>query len=218
MRCFFNWAVEHCYAKQNPFDKIRLLPKMPKRRTLVPAEMRGRIVRWFQANKPAMEIVCHLVYTSAVRPLEASKIQIGHIDLGRHCIMIPGENAKNKKCRCASLSPRLEALLRPIVERGLCADWFLFGTGKQMEPGAKPARKNYFCKCWDKMRAALCLPNEIQLYSLRDTGLTDLLHAGVDQLTVQHHADHSSIAIQNIYTDHYDPDLCNKIYNNAPEF
>ena len=68
------------------------------------------------------------------------------------------------------------------------------------------------------MRLDLDLPVEMQLYSLRDTGLTDLLHAGVDQLTVQHHADHSSIEIQNIYTDHYDPGLNEKIYSNAPTF
>ncbi len=68
------------------------------------------------------------------------------------------------------------------------------------------------------MRNATGLPKEMQLYSLRDTGLTDLLHAGIDQLTVQHHADHSSLAIQNIYTDHYDSGLNEKIYTMAPKF
>ena len=48
--------------------------------------------------------------------------------------------------------------------------------------------------------------------SLRDTGITDLLHSGVGPLTVQHHADHSSLAIQKIYTDHFDAGLNEKIY------
>ncbi|MCR5064410.1 MAG: site-specific integrase, partial [Bacteroidales bacterium] len=81
-----------------------------------------------------------------------------------------------------------------------------------------PVNKQYFQKSWDRMRKATGLPKEMQLYSLRDTGLIDLLHAGVDQLTVQHHADHSSLAIQNIYTDHYDAGLNERVYNNAPIF
>ena len=87
-----------------------------------------------------------------------------------------------------------------------------------MDPDREPIGKSYFQKSWERMRRATGLPKEMQLYSLRDTGLTDLLHAGVDQLTVQHHADHSSLAIQNIYTDHYDAGLSEKIYSNAPAF
>ena len=67
-------------------------------------------------------------------------------------------------------------------------------------------------------KASVAVPEEMQLYSLRDTGITDLIHAGVDELTVQHHADHSSLAIQNIYTDHYDPTLTDTIYKKAPDF
>ena len=58
----------------------------------------------------------------------------------------------------------------------------------------------------------------MQMYSLRDSGITDFLHAGIDPLTVQHHADHSSLAVQNIYTDHYDPNLNAIIYEKAPSF
>ncbi len=70
----------------------------------------------------------------------------------------------------------------------------------------------------DELRENLSLPKEMQLYSLRDTGITDLLHAGIDQLTVQHHADHSSLDIQSIYTNHYDPGVNEKVYNSEVEF
>jgi site-specific recombinase XerD len=68
------------------------------------------------------------------------------------------------------------------------------------------------------MRKDLNLPQEMQLYSLRDTGLVDLLHAGIDPLTVRQHADHSSLAMQDIYTSHYDPDLNRKIYESGVKF
>lgn len=47
---------------------------------------------------------------------------------------------------------------------------------------------------------------------------TDYLHAGIDALTVQHHADHSSLEVQSIYTSHFDPQLNEKIYTLAPDF
>ena len=68
------------------------------------------------------------------------------------------------------------------------------------------------------MRKQLQLPDTMQLYSLRDSGLIDMLHAGIDQLSVRQHADHSSLAMQDIYTSHYDTNLNDTIYNNAPEF
>lgn len=68
------------------------------------------------------------------------------------------------------------------------------------------------------MRRVTGLPKEMPLYSLRDTGITDLLHAGEDSLTVQHHVDHSSLAISGIYTDHFDAGLNERVFNSGVEF
>lgn len=218
MKAFFQWAVEHCYAKENPFVGMKLLKKEPKIRILVPPEARQKIAAHYAQLRPAMNIVCQLVYSSAIRPAEIAKIQLKHIHLDRHYIVIPGENAKNHKERYATLTPSLVGLLSPVLAKYKNLDFYLFGKNENLDPGAVPVNKQYFQKSWDRMRKATGLPKEMQLYSLRDTGLTDLLHAGVDQLTVQHHADHSSLAIQNIYTDHFDSGLNKKIYENAPEF
>lgn len=218
MRAFFQWSVEHCYAKENPFAGLKTLKKEPKIRTLIPAEARKKVAAHYAATRPAMNIVCHLVYSSAIRPAEILKIQLKHIHLDRHYIVIPADNAKNHKERCATLTPSLDGLLSPILAKYKNLDLYLFGKNENLDPDTVPVNKSYFQKSWERMRNATGLPKEMQLYSLRDTGLTDLLHAGIDQLTVQHHADHSSLAIQNIYTDHYDPGLNERIYNNAPDF
>lgn len=218
LRCFFNWGVEHCYCRENPFEKIKLLPKQRKRRILIDKDTRDRISSYFRREKPQMLLVSMLVYSSAIRPKEIANIQLKHINLEKHYILIEETNAKNHKARCATITREISQIIAPMMERYHNKDYYLLGTGKQMEPGERPARNNYFAKCWNKMRDELGLPMEMQLYSLRDTGLTDLLHAGVDQLSVQHHADHSSLEIQNIYTDHFDVGLTEKIYYNAPSF
>ena len=218
MKAFFQWGVEHLYCKENPFVGMKTLKKEPKIRILVPSEARQKITAHYAATRPAMNIVCQLVYSSAIRPAEILKIQLKHIHLDRHYIVIPGENAKNHKERYATLTPSLEGLLSPVMAKYKKLDLYLFGKNENLEPDKEPIGKSYFQKSWERMRKATGLPKEMQLYSLRDTGLTDLLHAGVDQLTVQHHADHSSLAIQNIYTDHFDSGMNAKIYSNAPEF
>ena len=218
LRCFFNWGLEHCYCRENPFEKVKLLPKQRKKRILIDKGTRDRITDYFRTEKPQMLLVAMLVYSSAIRPKEIANIQLKHINLTKHYILIEETNAKNHKARCATITKEITRMLVHLMKRYTDTSYYLFGTGQQMDPAPRPARNNYFAKNWNKMRLELGLPMEMQLYSLRDTGLTDLLHAGVDQLTVQHHADHSSISIQNIYTDHYDPGLNERIYSNAPSF
>lgn len=218
LRCFWQWSLEHCYCKENPFAGMKLLPKTQKKRILIDSVTRQAVADYFAREKPQMLLVCKLVYSSAIRPKEISNIQIKHINLEEHYILIEADNAKNGKARCAAITHDIEDYLKPVLEQFKDKEYYLFGTGKQMLPSARSAIRGYFTKCWDRMRRDLALPDEMQLYSLRDTGLVDLLHAGVDQLTVQQHADHSSLAIQQIYTNHHDPHLVNKIYNSAPAF
>ena len=218
MKAFWQWAVDHLYAKENPFAGLKTLKKEPKIRILEPPEARRLISEYYAATRPAMNIVCQLVYSSAIRPAEILRIQMKHIHLDARCITIPGENAKNHKQRSATLTAELIRMLEPLVARFRDGELFLIGKNEELEPDTEPVNKSYFQKSWERMRRATGLPKEMQLYSLRDTGITDLLHAGVDPLTVQHHADHSSLDIQHIYTDHFDPGLNEKIYSNAPKF
>ena len=77
MRCFFNWAMEHCYCKENPFDKMKLMPKQHKRRVLIDTETRMLVADYFRREKPQMLLVSMLVYSSAIRPKEiANSISI----------------------------------------------------------------------------------------------------------------------------------------------
>lgn len=216
LKVFWEWAMEHCYCRENPFAGLKPLPKEKKRRILIDAATRARMSEYLERECPQMLTVCMLVYSSAMRPKEIANIRIQDIDLQRRCIVVPDTVAKNKKSRCASLTPALMARLAPYSS--LPGNYFLFGSNREITPGAKRVALSNFRKKWDRLREVLEMPQEMQLYSLRDTGITDLLHAGVDQLTVQHHADHSSLAIQNIYTDHYDPGLTEKIYRSAPAF
>lgn len=67
------------------------------------------------------------------------------------------------------------------------------------------------------MRNKLHIPDEMQLYSLRDTGIFDKIKAGVDPLTVMQAADHHDLAMTTRYANHYDPNMVH-IISEADDF
>ena len=91
-RGVFTWAVEHCYLTENPFAKIKKKREGEKTRTIIPAEDRTRIFNYFKENNPAMCIIMQMVFTSLIRPIEITRIQLEDIDFVNHCIHLPGTN------------------------------------------------------------------------------------------------------------------------------
>lgn len=217
MRALFSWAMEHCYCKENPFANIKTKTKETKKRILIDEDSRRKITEYLRVKNPQFLIVCQLVYNSAMRPKEIANIQIGNIKLENRYIVVTEDNAKNKKARCATITADVIEYLRPLI-KGKPDNYYLFGMNKELQPAAKRCALSKFRKMWDDMRTKLNLPQEMQLYSLRDTGMIDLLHAGVDELSVQHHFDHSDLSIQAIYTNHFDPNLNERIFTKAPKF
>lgn len=217
MRAYFAWAVEHCYIVENPFSTIKTKINSPKKRILIDTKSRKKIADYLQENNPHFLLVCQLVYNSAMRPKEIANIRIEDISIDKRHIVVREDNAKNGKARCATITAEAIEYLQKFMT--LPGNYYLFGMNdSNMLPAEKRCALSRFRKLWDDMRKVLKLPKEMQLYSLRDTGMVDLLHAGVDELSVQHHFDHSDLSIQARYTNHYDPNLNETIFQNAPKF
>lgn len=215
-RALFSWLVEKCYAKENPFALIKTKKETQKRRVLIPADTRQKIRAYFEKENPYFIAVMQLVFNSLIRPKEIVYLKMKNLDLDHRCINIPSEVAKTHYARIATLSPELLAWFSlPEYQKARPGD-FLFGNG--YAPSARQIASARFRKDWDKMRKALKLPEEMQLYSLRDTGINTLLKNGVDTLTVMQHADHHDLSITTRYANHADPNLIKKIYENAPTF
>ena len=87
-----------------------------------------------------------------------------------------------------------------------------------MKPAVKQIPEAKMRKTWEKMRAAVKLPKEMQLYSLRDTGINNMLKSGIDPLTVMQHADHHDLSMTTRYANHYDSTLIARIRSEAPQF
>ena len=83
-------------------------------------------------------------------------------------------------------------------------DWYLFGRnagrGDDFRPGRQPVDNKKFSDYWKTVvRPACHFSLDIQLYSLKDTGITGMIQSGVAINLVQQQADHSSVAMTAIY-------------------
>lgn len=216
-RAFFSWAREKCYVKENPFELMKTKREGEKRRTLVPAETRRMITEYLESRGEAgMLCVCRLVFNSLIRPKEIREIRLRDINLEGRYITIPAESAKNHHERYAAITDDVCEYIRGLGPGRYRPECFLFGEG--FTPSRTQIGTARFRKEWDRIRKALKLPQAMQLYSLRDTGINNLLKAGVDPLTVMQHADHHDLAMTTRYANHADPNLIRKIRERAPEF
>jgi len=213
-RCFFSWAIEKCYATENPFAKIRVKKEDVKERTLIPIEDRKKIYEYFMQNRPEMCIVMQLVYVSLLRPIEITRVRVRQINFADHCIEMPNTQTKNGKYRVGRMDEALEALLRKHIA-GADPDDYLFAD-KIWRYGKEPMNNHTFGNTWLAMRKELELPASYQLYSLRDCGVNNMLEAGISPLDTMQAAGHSDLSMTTRYANHENKKLVQTLNEKAP--
>lgn len=202
MRTLWGWLKDKGYCSENIFQEIKSKPNTEKERKPIPKEWNDKIMTYFRAKNPAMEIVCSLIYNSFMRPTEICRTQISDIKIAQNGIYLPGKKTKNGHARWCLLPPHL---IRMIIDLGIDKypeDHYLFSS--YLKPGKNPTHRRKLDKYWDKMRTSINLPTEYKLYSYRDTGITDLKKAG-----------HSNLFISSI-TGHLNSDEI-ETYTHAPD-
>lgn len=215
-RTIWSWLVEKNYAASNPFNDIKLKKKTEKKRELVTPEERRQISTYFDALNQGMLLVCKLVYYSLIRPKEIRMIRVRDVHVAEGYITVDGDVAKNHHTRYAAINQDIVNTMLAIgIDQAKPDDYLI---GRDFTPCPTISVERQYMRQFTKARSALRLKDTVQLYGLRDTGITDLLHAGVDPLTVQKLADHSSLDITSIYTRHSDPALVSRIQNSGIMF
>ena len=215
-RILFGWFVEHAYIDENPFERIKTKKEHQKQRTIIPPEIRRQIREYFTEKLPPYLIICELTYSSLLRPVEISRLQVDQIDYANHCIHMPGTKTKNHCSRDARLSPELEELLRKHTLGANPSD-YLFAD-RLWKCGKKPMASHTYGNVWTEMRRQLNLPQNMQLYSLRDSGINNMLKSGIDPLSVMQAADHHDLSMTTRYANHTDTGLIEKLNQKAPDF
>ena len=207
MVTFMDWMKDKGYIQENVFTGIKRKPRrlMAKKRRMLTDEELGTLFTWLQENNPEYLAVCLLCYCCFMRPKEIALLRCGDIDLQKQLVHVRAEIAKNDK---ESFRTIPDAMMPAIRRLDLShREWFLFGDHPGVRSDFRPAReagaKKRFSDYWaTTVREACGFGMEVQFYSQKDTGITNMLGEGVAINLVQQQADHSSVAMTALYVGH----------------
>ncbi len=191
------FMVDHNYLPNNPADKILKRQTGRKKREVLPAYLRDDIFNYLtNASKPYLTL-CLCVYFCFIRRTELTKLKVKHVDLINNTIFIPGSISKNKKDGVVTIPKKLKKRIAIHID-GFRKDQFLFSNNDFL-PGQEKLNPKKVSDEWAKVRSNLGFANKYQFYSLKDTGITNLLLLGVPAKKVRDQARHHDIRITEAY-------------------
>ena len=200
----FNWLKEFGYVSDNPFENIKKIPKKlikKTRRTLTEDERKQLKEFLHKEDNNNYFVMCLLCYYCFMRPKEISMLKVKDIDVENQLVYVSEEIAKNDNSSFRTIPDFMVEYVKKL-ELNYPGDYYLFSMDvhNKFVPGTKRAEGREIARYWnDVIRAQLNWPMALQFYSLKDTGITNMLADGVAPNFVQGQADHSSLKITSIY-------------------
>lgn len=218
----FNWMLEFAYITENPFDKIKKIPKKlikKTRRTLTENE-RKQLRDFLTLENKNYFVMCLLCYYCFLRPKEISLLRIKDIDVENQLVYVSEDIAKNDHSSIRTIPNAMISYVKDL-DLNQSRDYYLFSFDKAQKfvPGIKIAEGREIARYWsDVVRRRLNWPMELQFYSLKDTGITNMLADGIAPNFVQGQADHSSLDMTSIYAAKRTTVSQEQIKNNSAAF
>jgi len=203
LKGFAEFLVEKHYLQGDPTVSIKSLGKKKgrKTRTVIKKEDMFRLKEYCEKNNKHYLLACYILYYCFIRPKEMSYIKLEHISVQKGTIFIPDKTSKNKKDGTVTLPDRVIKLMIDLDVFKSPSEYFLFGKG--MKPAHERHSDKQLRDFWsNKVRPDLKFPTTYKFYSLKDTGITDLIKNGQDLLSVRDQARHYSLVMTDIYTPH----------------
>lgn len=189
-RVIFSWLHDNLYIKENPFSHIKKKRTDEKIRVVIPEPVRHRIARYFEEKNLGYFFVCSLIFYSLIRPTELTRLRVRDIDKENGIVYLPDVATKCHRGRFTAIDPAIQQRFVAYID-GHDGDEFLFA--RSFIPGVVGLKKKQYLVMWERMRDVLHLPDDYQLYSLRDSGIRAKLESGMDPAVVMHSAGHHNL-------------------------
>ena len=201
LREFSSFLVQHLYLKSKPTEGLKSIGKgaVSKNRTVIaPADMQ-RLHDWLDTHNRPFLLVCYFLHYMLIRPKEICRLRLQDINVAKQTVYIDGQISKNKKSGVVTLPTPILEMLVDLDYFNAPTSYYIFSTG--FRPGPKLCSERSYRHYWNnEIVPALKFPKEYKFYSLKDSGITDMLRSGLDPLSVKEQARHSSLQITDAYT------------------
>ena len=201
LKSYSSWMLGKCFIEQDPTAGI---PQMKNRsgkknRDVIPDGVLLQIHDYLEKNNRHYLLACYLLHYLFVRPHEISCLKIEDFSLKNKTLLIHGDIAKNWQDAVVTLPMHVIDLMLDLGVFQHPGNYYLFSDG--FKPGRKYCSEKKFRDYWlNHLRKDLKFSDRYKFYSLKDTGITNMLRANTDVLSVRDQARHSSILITDIYT------------------
>lgn len=217
LKAMFRWLEREEAIETNPFHRLDLKIKLPKRlpRSLSTGEVRSLLsaaARAADAGRPVERagfaglttlVALELLFATGMRVGELVAITLERIDLEDGVVRIVGKGDRERRVFLT------DAPLRRLVAHYLERRARLAPSGPSflVTPRGRAASTQYVRQLIHRLRAGSGLARRVTPHMLRHTAATHLLEAGVDIRYVQRLLGHHSIATTELYTHVSDTSL-----------
>lgn len=213
IRIYCSFLLEKNYVTTNPSDGVPFLnkSKLSKIRTIITENDILRLCSFLERENKHYLLACYILHYCFVRPKEMSFIKISDISISKQTLFVPGDHSKNRNSATVTIPADVIHLMIDLGVFNNPPEYYLFS--EKFKPGKDHKYSKQFTDYWAlTIRKKLNFPKEYQFYSLKDTGITEMLRK-YDVITVRDQARHSDIQITNKYTPH-DTDRANPLITN----
>ena len=198
----FDFFKSSGFISNNPAEGLERKKVDRKIRGVIPPADRKLIQSWFDEHAPRFFWVMQMCYRLFIRPNEIVQLRIADIDFKNGLLKIPSTVAKNHGDRVLALPGDLLDYFVSI--RNHPDTYYIYADRHTFAPGPKKMAPTRIAEKWKQMRDELKLPASYMFYSLKDTGITEMLEAGVPAKYVKELADHHSLEMTERYTHRSD--------------
>ncbi len=200
VKSFSSWMLGKSYIEQDPTASI---PRMKmkghgKNRDVIPDSVLKGIHDYLETHNRHYLLACYLLHYLFVRPHEIARLKIEDFSLHNKTLLIHGDVAKNWQDAVVTLPVHVIELMLDLDVFQSPGSYYLFSD--DFKPGREFRSEKCFRDYWTRvLRKDLKFSDRYKFYSLKDTGITNMLRANTDVLSVRDQARHSSILITDMY-------------------
>lgn len=201
VKVFCKYLVERGYVSSDPSVGFHAAKarSTKKNRDIIPDVVLKDLHDWLEEHNRHFLLACHILHYCLVRPREMSFLKVGDFSVSRQTLRLHGDNTKNHNDAVITVPQQVMKLMIELGVFDKPSHYYLFSSG--FAPGEKRKSEKQFRDYWQRyIRKNLNMTDRYKFYSLKDTGITNMLRANTDILTVRDQARHSSILITDIYT------------------
>lgn len=201
-RTFSTFLVQHRYLKDKPTNGLPMISKrkIKKNRTVIAENDMNRLKIYLEKKNKHFLLACYLLHYCFIRPKEMSLLKIESISISNQTLFISSEISKNTTSGVVTLPAKVVELMIELEIFKYPNQDYLFSNS--FKPGRDQRSEKQFRDFWSHfVRKDLKFPKTYKFYSLKDTGITNMLKI-MDKISVRDQARHASLLTTDMYTPH----------------